>query len=106
MESPFQQSDRRGRIVDWKAAKSTNHPERSLRLREDPFHRAMNPIQRHPPVPRPSSVAQAFEQYTPRLHQYLRRLLRDPRRASDVVQETFKRFIGRTERSEAIQDPL
>ena len=48
----------------------------------------------------------ALEQYTPRLHQYLRRLLRDPRGIPDIVQETFKRFLGRSGRPEVVQDPL
>jgi RNA polymerase sigma-70 factor, ECF subfamily len=47
-----------------------------------------------------------FEHYTPRLHQYLRRMLRDTSAIPDIVQETFKRFLGRAERKEVIQDPL
>jgi RNA polymerase sigma-70 factor (ECF subfamily) len=50
--------------------------------------------------------AVALEQYTPRLHQYLRRLLRDPRSIPDVVQETFRRFIARADRPEFLRDPL
>ncbi len=48
----------------------------------------------------------AFEQYTPRLHQYLGRLLRDPREIPDIVQETFKRFLSRADRPEIVKDPL
>jgi len=51
-------------------------------------------------------TAQALEQYTPRLHQYLLRLLSDPRQIPDIVQETFKRFLSRSERPEIVKDPL
>ena len=54
------------------------------------------------PVPR----VEALEQYTPRLHQYLRRLLRDRCGVADVVQETFRRFLSRSERPEVVKDPL
>lgn len=58
------------------------------------------------PVPKSSHSTAAFEQYTPRLHQYLRRILRDTTEIPDIVQETFKRFLGRSQRKEVIADPL
>ena len=57
-------------------------------------------------VSRTPSMTAALEQYTPRLHQYLRRMLRDPRDIPDIVQETFKRFLSRSDRPEIIKDPL
>lgn len=58
------------------------------------------------PVLRTPSIATALEQYTPKLHQYLRRLLRNPRDIPDIVQETFKRFLSRADRPEIVKDPL
>lgn len=57
-------------------------------------------------VLRTPSMAAALEQYTPRLHQYLRRMLRDPRDIPDIVQETFNRFLSRADRPEIVKDPL
>jgi RNA polymerase sigma factor (sigma-70 family) len=51
-------------------------------------------------------MSTALGQYTPRLHQYLRRLLRNPADIPDVVQETFRRFVSRADRPEIVKDPL
>src|SRR5262245_2688880 len=53
-----------------------------------------------------SPMGTGLEQYTPRLHQYLRRVLRNPQDVADIVQETFKRFLSRSDRPEIIKDPL
>src|SRR5690348_16914056 len=51
-------------------------------------------------------MAAALVEYTPRLHQYVRRLLRDPSGVADVMQETFRRFLSRAQRPELVNDPL
>lgn len=49
-------------------------------------------------------AAEAFRNYARDLHQYLRRRLRDPQKAEDVVQEVFARLV-RVPRLDLIRKP-
>jgi len=52
-------------------------------------------------------TGEALRAYTPRLHMYvLRSFCRRPDDISDVIQETFLRFLRKRDRTEVIRNPL
>lgn len=52
----------------------------------------------------PRLVAQSFRHYSMDLHRFLRKRLRDPQKADDVVQEVFSRLL-RVQQPELIKKP-